>query len=85
MTPALAITNACRAHQGPRAVVRGVSRRGGPDDTEQLQARIATLEQQAVDLELQLQDRDDDLAAARAANRELTAQLNRSAPPGLLE
>ncbi|MCX5318126.1 DUF6262 family protein [Streptomyces sp. NBC_00154] len=50
---------------------------GGPDDTEQLQARITTLEQQVVDLELKLQDRDDDLAAARAANRELMAQLNR--------
>jgi hypothetical protein len=35
------------------------------------------LEQQVVDLELNLQDRDDDLAAARAANRELMAQLNR--------
>ncbi|MGW4784976.1 hypothetical protein [Streptomyces sp. NPDC004230] len=50
---------------------------GGPDDTEQLKARITTLEQQVVDLELKLQDRDDDLAAARAANRELMAQLNR--------
>ncbi|MER7694900.1 hypothetical protein [Streptomyces sp. NPDC097610] len=50
---------------------------GGPDDTEQLQARITTLEQQVVDLELKLQDRDDDLAAARAANRELMTQLNR--------
>lgn len=50
---------------------------GGPDDAEQLQARITTLEQQIVDLELTLQDRDDDLAAARAANRELMAQLNR--------
>lgn len=48
---------------------------GGPDDTEQLQARITTLEQQVVDLELQ--DRDDDLVAARAANRELMARLNR--------
>ncbi|NUR03980.1 MAG: hypothetical protein HOY79_47980 [Streptomyces sp.] len=52
--------------------------------TEQLQARITTLEQQVVDLELKLQDRDDDLAAARAANRELMSQLNRgrdSPPP----
>ncbi|MFJ9931460.1 hypothetical protein ACIRU5_36275 [Streptomyces misionensis] len=50
---------------------------GGPDDAGQLQARITTLEQQVVDLELTLQDRDDDLAAARAANHELMAQLNR--------
>lgn len=50
---------------------------GSPDDTEQLQARITTFEQQVVDLELKLQDRDDDLAAARAANRELMTQLNR--------
>ncbi|MGA4844729.1 DUF6262 family protein [Streptomyces sp. G45] len=50
---------------------------GGPEDTEQLKARITTLEQQVVDLELKLQDRDDDLAAARGANRELMAQINR--------
>lgn len=49
---------------------------GGPDDTEQLIAWIVTLEQQVIDLELKLQERDDDLAAARAANRELMAQLN---------
>ncbi|OXY86780.1 hypothetical protein BEK98_44450 [Streptomyces diastatochromogenes] len=53
---------------------------GGPEDTEQLKARITTLEQQIVDLELKLQDQGDELAAARAANRELMAQLNR--PPG---
>ncbi|MEU2872809.1 hypothetical protein ABZ769_26970 [Streptomyces olivoreticuli] len=40
-----------------------------------------------VDLELKLQDQGDELAAARAANRELMAQLNRHAdrspnPPG---
>ncbi|MFF2852961.1 hypothetical protein ACFVT5_42765 [Streptomyces sp. NPDC058001] len=58
---------------------------GGPDDTEQLKAQITALEQQVVDLEPKLQDRDDDLAAARAANRELMAQLNRSTPPGPLE
>ncbi|MGW7367031.1 hypothetical protein ACWGI8_27260 [Streptomyces sp. NPDC054841] len=50
---------------------------GGPDDTEQRKARITTLEQQIVDLELKLQEQDDDLAAARSANRELMAQLNR--------
>ncbi|MEU5269741.1 hypothetical protein AB0G77_14605 [Streptomyces hygroscopicus] len=50
---------------------------GGPGDTEQLQARITTLEQQVIDLELKLRDRDDDLAAARAAHRELMAQLDR--------
>ncbi|MCR8573559.1 hypothetical protein [Streptomyces sp. Isolate_219] len=50
---------------------------GGPDDAEQLQTRISALEQQVIDLELKIQDRDDDLAAARAANRELMTQLNR--------
>jgi hypothetical protein len=55
---------------------------GGPDDTEQLKARITTLEQQVIDLELQFQDQGDDLTAARAANPELMAQLNRpNAPP----
>lgn len=57
---------------------------GGPDDTEQLKARITTLEQQVVDLELTLQERDEDLAAARAANRELMAQLNRGRDTPLL-
>ncbi|GGX46277.1 hypothetical protein [Streptomyces noursei] len=33
----------------------------GPDDTEQLQVRITTLEQQDVDLELKIQERDEDL------------------------
>ncbi|EST18889.1 hypothetical protein M878_44035 [Streptomyces roseochromogenus subsp. oscitans DS 12.976] len=47
--------------------------------TEQLKARISTLEQQVIDLELAIQEPDDDLAAARAANRELMAQLNRHA------
>ena len=37
----------------------------------------STLEQQAVDLRLQLEERDQDLAAARAANRELMAQTQR--------
>jgi len=49
---------------------------GGGDDVEQLQARITTRGQQVVDLELLLQDRDDDLAAVRAANRQLMAHLN---------
>ena len=34
------------------------------------------LEQQAIDLQLQLEERDEELAASRAANRELMAQLN---------
>ncbi|WP_432137177.1 hypothetical protein [Streptomyces sp. bgisy154] len=50
---------------------------GGPDDTEQLKARITGLEQQVVDLELKLQDQADELNAARSTNRELMAQLNR--------
>ncbi|MFB7239781.1 hypothetical protein ACFCXK_33965 [Streptomyces sp. NPDC056269] len=53
------------------------SRIGGPGDAEQLKARITTLEQQVVDLELKLQDQGDELNAARATNRELMAQLNR--------
>lgn len=50
---------------------------GGPDDTEELKAKITTLEQQVVDLELKLQDQGDELNAARTTNRELMAQLNR--------
>ena len=47
-----------------------------PADTGALSQKITDLEQQAIDLRLQLEQRDEDLAAARAANRELMAQLN---------
>jgi hypothetical protein len=49
---------------------------GTPDDVEQLKQHIITLEQQAADLRLQLDERDQELQAARAANRELMTQLN---------
>lgn len=49
---------------------------GAPDDIDQLNQRITRLEQQIVDLRLQLDERDQDLQAARAANRELMTQLN---------
>lgn len=49
---------------------------GAPTDIDQLQQRIVTLEQQIVELRLQLEERDQDLAAARAANRELITRLN---------
>jgi hypothetical protein len=53
---------------------------GAPPDVEQLQQRILQLEQQLVDLRQILEERDDELSAARAANRELLAQANRSRP-----
>ena len=49
---------------------------GAPADIDQLSTRITILEQQAADLRLQLEKRDDELTAARAANRELMTQLN---------
>jgi hypothetical protein len=49
---------------------------GVPADTDALAQQVTYLEQQAIDLRLQLEERDQDLAAARAANRELMAQLN---------
>jgi hypothetical protein len=49
---------------------------GTPADIDALNQTITHLEQQATDLKLQLAERDDDLAAARAANRELMTQLN---------
>jgi len=52
---------------------------GAPADIGALTQKITYLEQQAIDLRLQLEERDDDLTAARAANRELMAQLNASA------
>ena len=49
---------------------------GAPADIDALQQAITHLEQQALDLKLQLSERDQDLNAARAANRELMTQLN---------
>jgi hypothetical protein len=49
---------------------------GAPADIDALHQQITHLEQQAADLRLQLAERDDDLAAARATNRELMARLN---------
>ena len=49
---------------------------GVSGDVEKLNQTINQLEQQAIELRLQLEERDQDLAAARAANRELIAQLN---------
>jgi hypothetical protein len=52
---------------------------GAPADIDTLNNKVAQLEQQAADLRLHLSERDDELAAARAANRELMAQLNATA------
>ena len=52
---------------------------GAPADIDALNQKITHLEQQAADLRLQLGERDQDLAAARAANRELMTQLNNAA------
>jgi hypothetical protein len=52
---------------------------GTPADIDALSQKITHLEQQAIDVRLQLEERDQDLAAARAANRELMAQLNATA------
>jgi polyhydroxyalkanoate synthesis regulator phasin len=49
---------------------------GAPDDIDALKQRIAGLEQQVADLRLQLDERGDELAAARAANRELMLRAN---------
>ena len=49
---------------------------GAPADIDTLNQRIIHLEQQVTDQRLQLEERDEELAAARAANRELMAQLN---------
>jgi uncharacterized protein DUF6262 len=49
---------------------------GAPVDIDALNHKITSLEQQVIDLRMQLEERDQDLAAARAANRELMATLN---------
>jgi chromosome segregation ATPase len=52
---------------------------GAPADIDALSQKITRFEQQVADLRLQLEERDDDLAAARATNRELMTQLNHAA------
>jgi septal ring factor EnvC (AmiA/AmiB activator) len=49
---------------------------GAPPDTEALQSQITHLEQEITELRRQLADRDDELDATRAANRQLITQLN---------
>jgi hypothetical protein len=50
---------------------------GAPEDIDALKRRITLLEQTVVDLTRQLAERDEELDAAWAANRELIAQMNR--------
>jgi len=52
---------------------------GAPADIDALTQQITHLEQQVIDMRLQLEERTDELTAARAANRELMAQLNATA------
>jgi hypothetical protein len=49
---------------------------GAPDDIDNLTQQIVMLEQQTVELRLQLEERDQELHAARATNREFMARLN---------
>ena len=49
---------------------------GIPADPGRLAQENSHLQQQVIDLRLQLEERDQDLTAARSANRELMAQLN---------
>lgn len=50
---------------------------GAPADVDALQRRVTDLEQEVVGLKGQLEDRHQELDAARQANRELIANLNR--------
>ncbi|WP_238559099.1 DUF6262 family protein [Rhodococcus rhodnii] len=54
---------------------------GAPPDIDHLQQRIALLEQSVMELTSQLDERDQELDAARAANRELFANTNRQLNP----
>jgi hypothetical protein len=55
---------------------------GRTDDSEALRARIGQLEQQVLDLRQELEERTDDLTAARGANRDLMAHANRKPGTG---
>jgi chromosome segregation ATPase len=49
---------------------------GAPDDAAALREQADTLRQQILDLRKTLDERDEELAAAREANRRLMAELN---------
>lgn len=49
---------------------------GRTDETEQLRTQLGELEQQILDLRQELEERTEELTAARIANRELMTQLN---------
>lgn len=51
---------------------------GAPEDIDKLKRRITELEQTVVDLTRQLEERGEELDAARAANREMITRLNTS-------
>lgn len=53
---------------------------GAPDDIDRLHQRITSLEAEIADTRLQLDERTDELAAARLANRELITRLNAARP-----
>jgi chromosome segregation ATPase len=59
---------------------------GAPEDIDKLKRRITEVEQAVVDLTRQLEERGEELDAARAANREMITQLNaaprKNARPG---
>ncbi|MDV6278487.1 DUF6262 family protein [Rhodococcus erythropolis] len=50
---------------------------GAPSDIDQLQRQVTTLEQQVIGLRAEVEERDQELHAARAANRELFANMNK--------
>ena len=52
---------------------------GPAPDLDQLRQQAASLQQQIIDLRLKLEERDEELSAARTANRDLMAQLNATA------
>jgi hypothetical protein len=65
------------------AEIFGTSGIGHPDESDQLRTRVTELEQLILDLRQQLEERTDELDAARAANRDLMALANRKpADPG---
>lgn len=65
-----------RLSQSIGAKVWAESGLGAPVDIDQLQRRIALLEQEVTAKQGEVDERTEELEAARAANRELTRALN---------
>jgi NAD(P)-dependent dehydrogenase (short-subunit alcohol dehydrogenase family) len=75
-----AVVLAARSTDALDRIVTEIRADGGVADIDRLQRRVTELEQHVAEQRQQLAERNDELEAARAANRDLMTHLNRPIP-----